>query len=801
MEQKQVKKTRQLWKILAAVVLVLILSLIALGIGSSHYESRLKERYRAQVQELLFRYGNSLSLGINKRLDLLQGLDAFIRVHHERDELDSLFQSYAAGLYAGAKGIRSIQAFPRDSEVLFYPVIGNEAMVGRTLDDLLNDERPGVAADVERAIDSRRIGLSDPYELWQGGLGLVARKAIYLGDNLWGLAVIVLDVPPLLEEAGIEPQPEKFKLAVRSGSSDYPFFGEESIFAADPLLLSVSLPEGHWEIAAVPEGGWDQLIALELRLFQGMWLAIIGLVVFLGYSIISRQSFLSRAIKERTADLEESQARYKQLFNGNNDALLLLDESGNIQDVNQAVCDRYGFEKEELLKMNLCHLAPPDLQEQVSTRITGALEQGSSFSSRHRRKDLGDFPVEINLQPILLNGLPHILATVRDVTERVKAEEDRDRLMSAIEQSADVVVIADTQGSIQYVNPAFERTTGFPRREVLGQKMSMLKSGEHDVAFYKKMWSSITKGETWKGTLLNRTKDGTLLVEETSINPIRDSAGKTISYAAVKRDVTREVNLEAQLRQAQKMEAVGRLAGGVAHDFNNMLSIINGYADMMMDKLDPPDPLLDDLNEIRKAGERSAALTRQLLAFARQQTVAPQVLDINTHVDESKKMLQRLIGDDIKLEMVPSPDLWMVRIDPSQVEQILANLADNSRDAIDGVGTVAIKTSNVDIDSDFCKTHPGCVPGQYVLVEYSDTGRGMSKETLDKIFEPFFTTKEMGKGTGLGLATIYGIVKQNNGFVYVSSELGKGTVFELYFPKVEDEAAENHSAIIEDSPR
>ena len=794
MGKNQVNKARQLWKTTVVSILVLILSFFTLWLGSNQYESLLKAKHRTQMEDSVSRYGNALNLSLNKRLDLLQGVDAFVRVHPSEEELDNLFESYAAGLYAASTGIRAIQAFPREAVVHLYPLHGNEAVIARTLEDLLNDQRPGVSEDVMRSIESRRIGLSEPYELLQGGLGLVARKAIFQGDSLWGLVVIVLDVHPLLKESGIEPQPVDLKLAIRSKASGRLFLGDDALFAADPVLFSIPLPEGEWVLAAVPAIGWDRLIAQELRLFQGMGFAIIGLIVFLGHTIISRQSFLRKAIKERTAELEESQARYKQLFDGNYDALFLLDESGNIQDANQVVSKRYGFERDELLKMHACDLAPPEFKSQVSTRITNGLEKAASFSWRHRRKDQSEFPVEISAQPVILNGRRHILASVRDVTEKVKAEEDRDRLMSAIEQAAEVIVITDVHGSVRYVNPVFEKTTGYPRREVLGQNLRMLKSGEHDAAFYKKMWSVLTSGESWKGTLVNRKKNGIIYSEEATISPVRDSSGNIISYVAVKRDITREVELEDQLRQAQKMEAVGRLAGGVAHDFNNMLSIINGYAEMIMEKLDPSDSLHDDVNEIRKAGERSATLTRQLLAFAREQTVSPLVLDLNFQIQHSKKMLERLIGEDIALEMIPSPDLWMVKMDPSQVDQVLANLAVNSRDAIDGVGCITIETSNAEIDEVFCRNHPGCVPGQFVLVTFGDTGSGMSEEIQDKIFEPFFTTQELGKGTGLGLSTVYGIIKQNKGFIYVSSEPGKGTIFELYFPRVEGEPVSEASS-------
>ncbi|MGA2224887.1 MAG: ATP-binding protein [Syntrophobacteraceae bacterium] len=247
--------------------------------------------------------------------------------------------------------------------------------------------------------------------------------------------------------------------------------------------------------------------------------------------------------------------------------------------------------------------------------------------------------------------------------------------------------------------------------------------------------------------------------------------------------------LEEQLFQAQKMESVGRLAGGVAHDFNNMLSIIIGMAEMTLELDLPTEGLRHNIEEILKAGLRSADLTRQLLAFARKQTVIPQILDLNDTISGMLKMLRRLIGEDIDLSWHPGPDLWKVKIDPSQVDQILANLLVNARDAISGIGAVIIRTENVVIDDSYWVETPEFVPGEYILLTVSDTGAGMNEDVRENIFEPFFTTKELGRGTGLGLSTVYGIVKQNDGFIYVASEPGKGTTFRIYLPHFEAETA------------
>jgi len=383
----------------------------------------------------------------------------------------------------------------------------------------------------------------------------------------------------------------------------------------------------------------------------------------------------------------------------------------------------------------------------------------------------------------------HFVAVFDVITERKRTEASRQLLASAIEQVAEMIVITDPLGSIQYVNPAFESVTGYAKEEVLGRNPRLLKSGEHEPAFYKDLWSTIARGKVWAGNLVNKKKDGTRYPEDATISPVHDAQGRIVNYVAVKRDSTHERHLEEQLRQAQKMESVGRLAGGVAHDFNNMLQVISSYVELSLAHLDSGHVLYKNLQQIRKAAQRSAELTGQLLAFARKQTVSPKVLDVNDAVAGLLKMLQRLIGEDIDLAWMPGHVAGKIRIDPSQLDQILANLAVNARDAIAGVGKLTIGTDTVVIDEAYCADHPGHMPGTFVLLTVSDDGSGMSKETMSHIFEPFFTTKGVGLGTGLGLATVYGIVNQNSGFINVYSEPGQGTTFKVYLPRHEGETA------------
>ena len=381
------------------------------------------------------------------------------------------------------------------------------------------------------------------------------------------------------------------------------------------------------------------------------------------------------------------------------------------------------------------------------------------------------------------NKIIRVYGNIMDITETKNIHAERDLLATAIAQVGEMIVITDPDGIIRYINPAFESVTGYSREEALGQTPRLLKSGKHDLAFYQDLWQTITGGKIWSGQLINKGKNGKVYTEACAISPLFDDTGHIINYVAVKRDISENLRLESQFQQAQKMESVGRLAGGVAHDYNNILSVVIGYSEMALQQIESDNPLYGDLHQILKAAERSRDITRQLLAFARKQTITPEVLDLNAAIEGMLRILRRLIGEDIDLAWMPGGNLWSVKIDPSQIDQILANLCVNARDAISGVGHLIIKTENIALSEQDCLHIPGAEAGDYLLLAIRDDGSGMSSETLANIFEPFFTTKEVGKGTGLGLATVYGIVKQNNGFVDVESEIGKGTVFKLYFPR------------------
>ena len=501
--------------------------------------------------------------------------------------------------------------------------------------------------------------------------------------------------------------------------------------------------------------------------------------------------------KKAEAALRESEEAYRDLVENARDLIYSHDLRGNYTSSNKASQDLTGYSKEEALKINLTQTVAPEYidkaREMLARKLAG--ETVTAYELILIAKDGRRVPVEVNSRLVFKDGIPiGIQGIARDISERKRAEAELNRLAAAVEQTAESIVITDPDGNIEYVNPAFERITGYLREEVLGQNPRLLKSGKTDPAVYRDLWQKISQGEVWVGQLINRKKDGTLFTERATISAVLDDSGKITQYIAAKQDTTHETQLEDQLRQAQKMEAIGQLAGGVAHDFNNLLTAINGYTSLALQKLEDENSIKPYLEEVKKAGERATNLTRQLLAFGRKQILQPVALDLNSVVTDMNKMLRRLIGEDIELRARLASNLKRTKGDPGQIEQVLVNLVVNARDAMPRGGMMTIETANVQLDQEYARNHVGIQAGNYVLLAVSDTGYGMDETTLARIFEPFFTTKEKGKGTGLGLSMVYGIVKQSGGSIWVYSEPGQGTSFKVYLPELAESSRATEKA-------
>jgi PAS domain S-box-containing protein len=357
------------------------------------------------------------------------------------------------------------------------------------------------------------------------------------------------------------------------------------------------------------------------------------------------------------------------------------------------------------------------------------------------------------------------------------------RLSAAVEQTAEAVVITDADSTILYANPAFEQITGYRQADVIGHSPRKFGQLGRDVADHRAMWHKVQGGQTWQGRMSNQKPDGTPYVVDMHVSPVRNQAGETINYVSTMRDITREVQLEKQFQQSQKMQALGRLAGGIAHDFNNLLTVIHLSTRLLERQLRPQDPIWENVQHIRETGERAAKLTKQLLSFSRREVVDPVLLDLNRVVSDLSRMLKRIIGEDIELTILLEEGLWPVRVDAAQMEQVIMNLVVNARDAMPEGGTLTIETSNVILDEAYAAFHVDAQLGEHVLLTVSDTGEGMDDEVKSHLFEPFFTTKEKGRGTGLGLSTVFGIVTGSGGHVRIDSRLELGTRVWIYFPR------------------
>ncbi len=504
--------------------------------------------------------------------------------------------------------------------------------------------------------------------------------------------------------------------------------------------------------------------------------------------------------------LGESEERYRALVELSPFGVLIVEDS-HLTFANGAAARIFGAERPaDLIGRSNMEFIPPDQRALAKERLRLAHETKQPaplIEMAYLRLDGTAVDVETHGTAITVAGRPATMVVFRDITARRRAERELRLQGAALQAAANGILITDRAGVIEWTNPAFTAITGFSIDEARGRRIGDLVTSEHhDAVFFREMWQTILGGGVWHGELVNRRKDGSLYTEDMTITPLTSATGEITHFIAVTLDVTQRKLLEEQYRQAQKMDSIGRLAGGVAHDFNNQLGVIIGQVEMELRGLDPASALHGGLREIHDAATRSAALTRQLLTFARKQDIAPRVMDLTERVAQSLKMLQRMIGEHIQMSWEPSPDAWPVLMDPTQVDQILANLCVNARDAIANVGRIALATANCTLDAAFCARHADAAPGDYVRLTVRDTGSGMSAEVIARVFEPFFTTKKVGEGTGLGLATVYGAVRQNHGFITVESARGKGTTFSVYLPRAEGAAATAEApAVTAEPPR
>ncbi|HJP17220.1 MAG TPA: PAS domain S-box protein [Nitrospinota bacterium] len=525
--------------------------------------------------------------------------------------------------------------------------------------------------------------------------------------------------------------------------------------------------------------------------------------VYLGalalFSIIS--CFVLRQVtlrKEAESTLIKSKLNLQAIVKSVGEGIISIDSNSKILFVNEEVCRIFDYSEKELLNKDVQALLPEHYRSSRAARLKKLVSEappkilGSRIELEGLHKNGKFFPIELRVEETIdESGERFSTVSIRDITERIKAEKELKHLAAAIDQAEEAIVVTDRDAIIQYVNPAFERITGYKREEAIGQNPRVLKGGKHGELFYKELWDTLVSGKRWRGNFTNKKKNGEIFIDEASIAPIFDSYGEITSYVAVHRDITKNIKLERQIRQSQKMDAIGKMAGGIAHDFNNILTAIIGYTEIAEADLPEKSDSRKSLGEVLKASNRAKDLVKQILTFSRATEHELKPIQLHLIIKESLEFLRASLPTTIEIHSNIEKGSDIILGDPTQISQIIMNLCTNAEHAMRKKGGILIvNLEPVEVDEEFAKTHKGLKTGDYMRLTVSDTGSGIDKEIIEHIFDPFFTTKPKGEGTGMGLSLIHGIVVSHGGVVTVYSEVGQGTTFNIFLPRAEVEHIE-----------
>ncbi len=596
-----------------------------------------------------------------------------------------------------------------------------------------------------------------------------------MGDDLTiSMALMGGALKQGVELAEIETQAPPFMLAIGARF--------EARAAADALREEIGRMAAagdiaplltRWDRATIRDANEMTVLMRAQQQVERMRSATLVLAILLGILLVLFAAYQRqrRAAAASEQARKETQQRLELVADSLSEMILAYDMEGRLIYSNPAAHRLTGRSTAELAGMGFACWVHPHERERLQRRWRKCFEGhefqlvpyrllSSSGEIRWMAASWGPLRDEEGRQ-IGVRG------SERDITELMEAQDEARRLAEAVRQTSDSVVMTDRSGSILFVNPAFERVTGYRREEVLGRNPRILKSGRQPREFYEDLWRTILAGKPWYGRLENRRKDGSIFIEQCTISPVFNQDSEIEYFVAVKRDITREITLGEQVLQSQKMDSIGKLAGGLAHDFNNLLTVINGNCQLALMQTEAQHAARARIEAALAAGARASDLTGQLLAFSRRQPVQRERIDIAEALKKMEPVLHSLLGDKCELRLQMEPGLAPVRMDPSQFQQVILNLCVNARDAMQGEGAVAIAARNEE---------------DRIVLEVSDTGPGIPEEIRGQIFEPFFTTKPKGQGTGLGLSVVYGIVTQNEGAIEVRSEPGQGACFRIEWP-------------------
>ncbi|MEI7850212.1 MAG: transporter substrate-binding domain-containing protein [Kiritimatiellales bacterium] len=595
------------------------------------------------------------------------------------------------------------------------------------------------------------------------------RSSTYLGCNL-----------PFAHDVGIASPEEvvgktDFDLVTTNEQSEAFRADDRDVIESGAPKLDIEEPQTRSDGTL----NWLKTSKIPLKNIQGEIIGVIG-----AYEDITESKRMQEALRES--------AELFRLFMHHSPVYTYIKEVTPTESRVLQASDNFhqmiGIPGSEMAGKTMAELFPAELALKIMADDWAVVSKGAVLRINEELNGRSYTTIKF---PIVQGDRTLLAGYTTDITEEKKNKAELLRLSTAIEQSPETVMITGPGGIIQYVNPAFETITGYSREEALGKNPRILKSENHDAAFYSNLWKTITSGKTWEGRFVNKRKGGELYTEEAVISAVRDPSGTITGYVAVKRDITQELAQEEKFRQSQKMDAIGRLTGGIAHDFNNVLQAILGFSELLINQLKKDTLEHENALEVQKAARRAAEMTRQLLTFSRNQPADRKRIGLNTVVRDIEAMLQQLLGNKTALTFVTHPALHEIYIDPGQITQLIINLTVNARDAMPDGGHLTIATENITFAPQAITGMPEARPGSFVCLSATDTGCGMSREVKDHLFEPFFTTKAVGKGTGMGLSVVYGIVKQNKGWIHVDSKEGQGTTLKIYLPAYEAPATDN----------
>jgi PAS domain S-box-containing protein len=788
---------------LAVTLLVLFVLLGIWWEGGRWLAGDLRKDERRSVAARLATRADALELAVNRQLSLLESYRAFVESQiesHNGTLPEREFGSFAAGLRAGSSTAASFVVVPASTGKHFYPSTADPDAGPRHLG---HDTDPILRRAAERAAQTGAVVLSGPFRSPDGKLVLVARVAAFRGDRVWGIICLAVELQLLLESVGLEPAPPDLSVVLTTAGGEA-FHGQPSIARENPVEDRVALPGDFWRVAAAPRAGWGAGSKGTRQLYTVLGLVIVGLLVTLTYAASSRQSYLSAAVRRRTSELERevaerthteqdlrlSQAHFSSIVQLSEDAIISFDREQRILLFNRGAEKLFGRREAEALGQPLDILLPERLVQAHRGHVEKFLKSPETIRSvavrqpiTGRRADGSEFPAEGDISKFEVGGQLVLTIRLREITERLRSEEALRRLAAIVESSEDAIFSRTLDGAVLSWNLGAERLFGYTAQELKGRSVELLVPPERR-AEVQAVLDRLRRGES-VATLdtVRLRKDGTRVPVSLRMSPIRNAAGGIAALSVIARDITEQKRLEARIRQSQKMEAIGTLAGGVAHDFNNVLSVIIGYTEMALDAVDANGPARDDLKQALVAARRAKDLVHQILVFSRHREQERTPLELHQVVREGMHLVRASLPATIEIRQDVDTRSGLVLADATQMHQVLMNLCANAEHAMrKRGGLLEVSLRPVLLDAAFTAAHSPLEPGPYLRLRVRDTGHGMTAEVRERIFDPFFTTKAGGEGTGMGLAVVHGIVAAHGGAISVDSAPDQGATFEIYLP-------------------